>query len=202
MPGGGGRWWAGRPRTRRRSRPLCLPARSRTVLWDALGAGAHEYELMVDAERGFLLRAEARFDDRPFKVLELTEVLVDADVPAGLFTPVAPEGESSSTSRLCAPSHSRTCPARSPSRCSCRRAIRDGPRQRRCGTPSHGGRPVLDRGLLRRAEAWRRAGQCVAARVGRPSASTAPPKRGMAASRGVHGGNRREEWAVTLLTST
>ena len=60
---------------------------------NALGRGADEYELVVDAERGFLLRAEARLGTKPFKVLEMTEVAVDAGLPASVFTPEAPEGE-------------------------------------------------------------------------------------------------------------
>jgi hypothetical protein len=59
---------------------------------DHLGSGADEYGLVVDAERGFLLRAEARLDAEPFRVLEMTEVVVDADVADGVFTPEAPDG--------------------------------------------------------------------------------------------------------------
>ncbi len=59
----------------------------------ALGLGADEYEFVVDAERGFLLRAEARLEAKPFRVLEMTEVAVDTELPASVFTPQAPEGE-------------------------------------------------------------------------------------------------------------
>jgi hypothetical protein len=58
----------------------------------ALGAGADEYELVVDADCGFLLRSEAKFDGKPFKVLEMTEVAVDADFATSIFTPQAPGG--------------------------------------------------------------------------------------------------------------
>jgi hypothetical protein len=88
-----------RPAYRLRARPLGLDDvgpgsdTNADVTLHALGAGAHEYELVVDAERGFLLRAEARLESRPFKVLELIEVVVDAALPASVFTPEAPEGE-------------------------------------------------------------------------------------------------------------
>ena len=59
----------------------------------SIGSGADEYEFVVDAQRGFLLRAEARYASETFRILEMTEVLVDADLPAGVFTPQAPEGE-------------------------------------------------------------------------------------------------------------
>jgi len=58
----------------------------------ALGRGADEYKLVVDAERGFLLRAEASLGATPFRVLEMTEVNIDGDIPRNLFTPTAPEG--------------------------------------------------------------------------------------------------------------
>jgi hypothetical protein len=58
-----------------------------------LGSGADEYEIVIDAERGFLLRAEARLGGQAFRVLEMTEVAVDGDIPARVFTPEAPEGE-------------------------------------------------------------------------------------------------------------
>jgi hypothetical protein len=59
----------------------------------SLGRGADEYELVVDAERGFLLRAEARLGGKPFRALEMTELAVDGDIPAEVFTPQAPDGE-------------------------------------------------------------------------------------------------------------
>jgi hypothetical protein len=59
----------------------------------SLGRGADEYELVVDAERGFLLRAEARLGGEPFRALEMTELAVDAGIPADVFTPQAPGGE-------------------------------------------------------------------------------------------------------------
>lgn len=59
----------------------------------SLGRGAEEVELVVDAERGFLLRAEARFHGHAFKILEVTEVTVDPDLPVGTFVPETPDGE-------------------------------------------------------------------------------------------------------------
>ncbi len=52
-----------------------------------LGKGADEYDLVVDAERGFLLRVEARLEGKPFRVLEVTELSVDNDLPAETFNP-------------------------------------------------------------------------------------------------------------------
>lgn len=79
----------GRPAYRLRARPF---TRGDFDL-HKLGSGADEYELVVDAERGFLLRAEARLGAKPFRALEMTEMVVDAELPAGIFTPEAPEGE-------------------------------------------------------------------------------------------------------------
>jgi len=78
-----------RPAYRLRARPF-----SRGDLdLNALGRGADEYDLVVDAGTGFLLRAEARLGPRPFRVLEMTEVVVDAEIPIDVFTPEASEGE-------------------------------------------------------------------------------------------------------------
>jgi outer membrane lipoprotein-sorting protein len=58
-----------------------------------LGIGADDYLFSVDAERGVLLRSEARFHEQPFTVIEMTEVEFDADLPPETFTIVLPEGE-------------------------------------------------------------------------------------------------------------
>jgi outer membrane lipoprotein-sorting protein len=55
-----------------------------------LGGGADEYRLLVDEERGVLLRAEARLSGQPFRLLEIEEVAFDEDLPQELFTP--PQG--------------------------------------------------------------------------------------------------------------
>jgi hypothetical protein len=54
-----------------------------------LGRGADEYELLVDAERGVLLRSEARIDGDPFLIVEATAVAFDEDLPDALFAPAA-----------------------------------------------------------------------------------------------------------------
>jgi outer membrane lipoprotein-sorting protein len=58
-----------------------------------LGVGADDYLVSVDAERGVALRSEARFREQPFRVIEMTEVEFDADLPPETFTVVLPEGE-------------------------------------------------------------------------------------------------------------
>jgi hypothetical protein len=78
-----------RPAYRLRARPFAVG----DFALHRLGSGADEYDLVVDADRGFLLRAEARLRGAAFRVLEMTEVAVDEDIPADIFTPRAPEGE-------------------------------------------------------------------------------------------------------------
>lgn len=56
-----------------------------------LGPGAHEYLLLVDAERGVLLRSEARIDNRAFRILEMESVTFDDRFEDDLFAP--PETE-------------------------------------------------------------------------------------------------------------
>jgi outer membrane lipoprotein-sorting protein len=58
-----------------------------------IGSGAETYELLVDAERGVLLRTEVRLHDRPFLVLQVNEVAFDEDLTAETFTLVPPTGE-------------------------------------------------------------------------------------------------------------
>ena len=50
-----------------------------------LGAGAHDDELLVDAERGVLLRSEARLGGRAFRIVEVTSVSFDGEVEVGVF---------------------------------------------------------------------------------------------------------------------
>jgi hypothetical protein len=59
----------------------------------ALGQGADQYRLLLDAERGVLLRSEARLRDRPFRVIEVTEVSFDEDFPESTFRVELTEGE-------------------------------------------------------------------------------------------------------------
>jgi len=51
----------------------------------AFGAGADEYELAVDAERGVVLRSVAFLDGREFERSEAVEIAFDEDLPAELF---------------------------------------------------------------------------------------------------------------------
>jgi hypothetical protein len=62
----------------------------------SLGAGADELELAVDAERGALLRAEARLRGEPFHRLDVTDI-VFGPIPAETFLPVLPPGVVAST---------------------------------------------------------------------------------------------------------
>jgi outer membrane lipoprotein-sorting protein len=58
-----------------------------------LGIGADDYMMSVDAERGVLLRSEARLREQPFTVIEMTEVQFDVDLPPETFTIDLPDGE-------------------------------------------------------------------------------------------------------------
>lgn len=58
----------------------------------SFGLGADEYRLAVDAERGVLLRCEARLRAQPFMVTEMIEVAFDGDLPEDLFTIHLPAG--------------------------------------------------------------------------------------------------------------
>ena len=50
-----------------------------------LGWGADDYELLVDAERGVLLRSAARTKDEEFQVAEILDITFDEDLPEGIF---------------------------------------------------------------------------------------------------------------------
>jgi hypothetical protein len=64
-----------------------------SALLHGIGSGAEEYELLVDGERGVLLRTEARLHGRPFLILEMNEVGFDEELPAASFTLAPPKGE-------------------------------------------------------------------------------------------------------------
>jgi outer membrane lipoprotein-sorting protein len=66
-------------------------------LLHGIGSGAEEYELMVDAERGVLIRTEARLHRRPFLILEMDDVAFDEELPAHTFTLAPPAGEAFET---------------------------------------------------------------------------------------------------------
>jgi hypothetical protein len=52
-----------------------------------LGDGADEYMLLVDAERGILLRSEARIEGSPFRIIEMESAAFDEDLGEDTFTP-------------------------------------------------------------------------------------------------------------------
>ena len=79
--------------SRQAYRVRAVPVTAHDFLLDRSDTGADEHELLVDAERGFLLRAEARLNGEPFRVLEMTDLAVDVDIPAATFMPAAPDGE-------------------------------------------------------------------------------------------------------------
>jgi outer membrane lipoprotein-sorting protein len=56
-----------------------------------LGFGADEYRLLVDAERGVVLRSEARFDGEPFRTISIDDISFDEAFGDETFTP--PESE-------------------------------------------------------------------------------------------------------------
>ena len=62
-------------------------------LLHGIGSGAEQYKLLVDAERGMLVRTEARLHGRPFLILEMDEVAFDEELPAETFMLAAPSGE-------------------------------------------------------------------------------------------------------------
>jgi outer membrane lipoprotein-sorting protein len=68
-----------------RGRPRFSPGpRQRRLL--PFGWGATSYRLLVDAERGVLLKFEAFADQTPVQLLEMTEVAFDEPLPDQLFT--------------------------------------------------------------------------------------------------------------------
>jgi outer membrane lipoprotein-sorting protein len=83
---------AGRPviLTRCRPRP---PRRHDTFVLHQLGMGAEEYAIEVDAERGVLLRVEARFGQAPMLVREALEIGFDTPIDPELFVFRSPDGE-------------------------------------------------------------------------------------------------------------
>ena len=52
-------------------------------------SGSDEYEFLVDADGGFLLRTEARLGGEAFYVIEMTDLAVDSALPDGIFDPPA-----------------------------------------------------------------------------------------------------------------
>lgn len=83
---------AGRQGVRLRARRRRAPRRP---LFGPLGPvpGADEYDLVVDKERGILLRTEASIDGEPFAISEIVEIAFDESFAPETFQFVPPEGE-------------------------------------------------------------------------------------------------------------
>ena len=76
-----------------RATPRDIDAPLPNFVLHGLGAGADEYRIAVDAERGVLLRSEARRAGLPFRIIETTEVAFDDDLAAEVFVIELPPGE-------------------------------------------------------------------------------------------------------------
>ena len=77
----------------RPTRRVRIHPRSESARMHHLGLGADEIVLDVDAERGVLLRVEARYDGDTFRVLEVTEARFDEELGPDAFVFVPPPGE-------------------------------------------------------------------------------------------------------------
>ncbi len=62
-------------------------------LLHGIGLGAEEYSLLVDGERGVLLRTEARLHGRPFLILEMDQMSFDEELAADTFALEPPSGQ-------------------------------------------------------------------------------------------------------------
>jgi outer membrane lipoprotein-sorting protein len=85
--------FAGRPALRARATPRLGEDTWSSHTLFLLGPGADELELMIDGDRGILLRTEARIDGEPFQVRETLEVAFDEAFPPETFVFVPPAGE-------------------------------------------------------------------------------------------------------------
>ncbi len=74
--------WAGREATRLRGAPVEEWEYPPEPLW----WGADEYEAVVDAERGVILRLASRLKGRDFDALEVEEIFFDERFPEDVFT--------------------------------------------------------------------------------------------------------------------
>jgi outer membrane lipoprotein-sorting protein len=85
----------GRRVLRTLARPLPSPDTSYEFYWGLVGLApdAEEYELSVDAERGVLLRVEARHHGTSFFVADATSVAFDERIPENTFVFQPPDAE-------------------------------------------------------------------------------------------------------------
>jgi hypothetical protein len=86
---------AGPDRAALRVRAHPRPIQQRDSFWfeSRLPPGADEYELLVDRDRGVVLRLAGLLDGTEFSVLELVEVAFDENLPPETFVFEPPEGE-------------------------------------------------------------------------------------------------------------
>jgi hypothetical protein len=67
-------------------------------------------ELLVDAERGVLLRSTSLFEGEPFSITEFVDVAFDEEMPDDLFVFVPPQGEEVRDARAELAAHHRAVP--------------------------------------------------------------------------------------------
>jgi hypothetical protein len=84
---------AGRNTLRMRAVPRVPAAGDHTPLFRLGVTGAEELWLEVDAERGTLLRIEARFQHQPFAICEVLEIAFDEQFDEDTFVFTPPPGE-------------------------------------------------------------------------------------------------------------
>ena len=97
--------FADRPAIRARARPRPRDEHGPDLAAGRLGHGADEYELVVDGERGVLLRTAALLDGEPFAVLEVVQTAFDERFPPETFVFVPPPGEEVRSPRERMPIH-------------------------------------------------------------------------------------------------
>lgn len=83
----------GRPALRVGARPRALQAGEPFFFRTQLPVGADEYELLVDTERGVVLRAAALLDGEEFSTSAIQELAFDPELPPEIFTFEPPPGE-------------------------------------------------------------------------------------------------------------
>jgi hypothetical protein len=82
--------WEGRPAFRLAG--TLRPGMGHRLFGEGFAAWGDRYDLLLDAERGVLLRSAALLNDEPFAVTELREPVFDEPLAAGLFRFTAPPG--------------------------------------------------------------------------------------------------------------